>query len=89
MNQIMKMLSQKSPIISALKQGGSPQKIVMQMMQTMGPQNNMFSQMINMANNGQTRDLENMARQIFTQNGRSFDSEFTNFKNMINEPKKQ
>ena len=86
----MKMLSQKSPIINALKQGGSPQKIVMQMMQTMGTQNNMFSQMINMvANNGQTKDLENMARQIFNQNGRSIDSEFSNFKNMINGPKKQ
>ena len=85
----MKMLSQKSPIINALKQCGSPQKIGMQMMQTMGPQNNMFSQMINMANNGQTKDLEKMARQIFNQNGRSFDSEFSNFKNMINGPKKQ
>ena len=45
--------------------------------------------MINMANNGQTKDLENMARQIFNQNGRSFDSEFSNFKNMIYGPKKQ
>ena len=85
----MNMQAQKSPIISALKQGGSPQKIVMQMMQTMAPQNNMFSQMINMANNGKTRKKKNKAREIFNQNGRSFDSEFNNFKNMINETKKQ
>ena len=43
----------------------------------------MLSQLVDMANNGDTNNIENMARQLFQQNGRSFDNEFNNFKGRI------
>lgn len=45
--------------------------------------NPMLSQLVDMANNGNINNIENMARQLFQQNGRSFDNEFNNFKRGI------
>lgn len=41
----------------------------------------MGENLIKLAQNGQTGDIEAIARNIFSQNGRDFDSEFNNFRN--------
>ena len=59
----------------------TPKQMVMNMMKN--NTNPMLSQLVNMANNGNIQNIENMARQLFQQNGRSFDNEFNNFKSGI------
>lgn len=59
----------------------TPKQMVMNLMKDNN--NPMLSQMVDMANNGNIQNIENMARQLFQQNGRSFDNEFNNFKRGI------
>lgn len=59
----------------------TPKQMVMNLMKN--NTNPMLSQLIDMANNGNINNIENMARQLFQQNGRSFDAEFNNFKGAI------
>lgn len=59
----------------------TPKQMVMNLMKNNN--NPMLSQLVNMANNGNINNIENMARQLFQQNGRSFDNEFNNFKGAI------
>ena len=58
----------------------TPKQMVMNLMKN--NTNPMLSQLIDMANNGNINNIENMARQLFQQNGRSFDNEFNNFKGL-------
>ena len=93
MNPIYQMVSQqlatKNPMMATmiknLSSGMTPKQMVMNMMKNNN--NPMLSQLVNMANNGNTNNIENMARQLFQQNGRSFDAEFNNFKNMLHTAK--
>lgn len=59
----------------------TPKQMVMNLMKNNN--NPLISQMVDMANNGNINNIENMARQLFQQNGRSFDNEFNNFKRGI------
>ena len=59
----------------------TPKQMVMNLMKN--NTNPMLSQLIDMANNGNIQNIENMARQVFQQNGRSVDNEFNNFKRGI------
>ncbi len=44
-----------------------------------GNQNPMINNLITMANNGQTKEIEKFARNICNERGINFDSEFSNF----------
>ena len=89
MNPIYQMVSQqlatKNPMMATmiknLSSGMTPKQMVMNLMKSNS--NPMLSQLVDMAKNGNTNNIANMARQLFQQNGRSFDAEFNNFKNML------
>ena len=61
-----------------LKQGGSPQQLFARFMQQ--NQNPMVNNLIKMAQNGNTKELETFARNRFKEQGRDFDKEFLQFK---------
>lgn len=60
----------------------TPKDIVMKMLGNNS--NPMFNNLINMANNGDKKGLENFARNVFKEQGRDFDKEYnelmSNFK---------
>lgn len=60
----------------------NPKDIVMKLLS----QNNnpIFNNLIEMANNGDTKGVENFARNLFREQNRDFDKEFNDFKNMFN-----
>lgn len=62
----------------------SPKDMVMQMLQQSGNNNPIFNNLIDMANKGNTQGVENFARNYFKEQGKDFDKEFNNFKNMFN-----
>lgn len=56
--------------------GGTPQKLLSDLML----RNPMMNNLIRMAKSGNIQDVENFARNIFREQGRDFDAEFTEFK---------
>ena len=60
----------------------NPKDMAMKMLS----QNNnpIFKNLIDMANKGDTKGVENFARNYMKEQGKDFDKEFNNFKNMFN-----
>lgn len=60
-----------------LGKGMSPQQIIAQMI---GKQNPMITNLMNMAQKGDTKGVEDFARNMFKEKGRDFDKEFGEFR---------
>ena len=59
----------------------NPRNIAMQLL---GQNNNpIFNNLIDMANKGDTKGVENFARNYMKSQGKDFDQEFNNFKDMF------
>lgn len=73
--------------LDMLKQfkGKNPQEIAMQLI---GNNNNpVINNLITMAKNGDSKGVENFARNIFKEQGRDFDAEMQNMQSIINQLK--
>ena len=55
--------------------GGTPEKLLSEMML----RNPMMNNLIRMAKSGNIQDVENFARNVFREQGRDFDAEFSVF----------
>lgn len=64
-------------IKSFIGKGLSPEGII----QNMDVQNPMIANLITMAKKGDTKGVENFARNMFKERGRDFDKEFNEFRN--------
>lgn len=64
-------------IKSFIGKGLSPEGII----QNMDVQNPMITNLITMAKKGDTKGVENFARNMFKERGRDFDKEFNEFRN--------
>ena len=60
----------------------NPKNMVMNMLK--GNTNPIFANLIEMANKGDTKGLEQFARNYMKDNGRDYDKEFNDFKSMFN-----
>lgn len=60
-----------------LGKGLSPQQVIGQMM---GNKNPMITNLMNMAQKGDSKGVENFARNMFKEKGRDFDQEFSEFR---------
>ena len=56
--------------------GGTPEKLLSEMLL----KNPMMNNLIRMAKSGNIQDVENFARNVFREQGRDFDAEFSEFK---------
>lgn len=65
-------------IIKNLMNSKTPQEALKQMI---GNRNPMFNNLMQMANSGNNKGIENFARNICKEKGIDFDKEFTNFIN--------
>lgn len=66
-----------------LNNGGSLEKAIQDAMNKTIQNNNsnpMFSNLINMAKEGNTEGIENFARNLFKEQGRDFDKEYAEFR---------
>lgn len=68
-------------IVQMIRKGGNPQQIMINLMEQRMAGTPMGENLIQLAKSGKTADIETIARNFFSQNGRDFDSEFNNFKN--------
>lgn len=70
-------------VIMAMKNGQNPQQIVMNMLQERMSQTPMGQNLIALAQNNQTTQIEQIARNICNQRGIDFDKEFNSFKDSL------
>ena len=64
--------------------GGNPQQVLMKAMGMNGNNNVMISNLMNMANKGDTKGVEQFARNYLKEKGMDFDKEFSAFMNNFN-----
>lgn len=62
-----------------MMQGMTPEKIVMRMSNN----NPMIKNLVDMQKKGDTKGVENFARNIFKEKGLDFDKEYSNMRNMF------
>lgn len=67
-------------IMQLIKGGGSPQQLVMNMLNQQSQQNPMYANIMKLAQNKDTAGLEKIARNLAQERGMDFDKEFANFK---------
>ena len=65
-------------IISMIKNGGNPQQVLMGMLDKTG--NPVLNNLINLAKEGKTKEIEDIARNIVSEQGKDFDTEFNSFR---------
>lgn len=64
-------------MIKTIMSNKNPQQVIQNMIGN--NTNPMLNNLINMAQNGDTKGVENFARNIFKEKGRDFDKEFSDF----------
>ena len=81
----MQVTQQFNPmqVIMAMRNGQNPQQIVMNMLQERMSQTPMGQNLIALAQNNQTAQIEQIARNICNQRGIDFDKEFNSFKDSL------
>ena len=67
-------------IISQIKQGKNPQQLMMSILESNAASNPMMANLLTMAKEGRTADIEAFARNLAQSQGIDFDKEFSQFK---------
>lgn len=70
-------------VIMAIRNGQNPQQIVMNILQERMSQTPIGQNLITLAQNNQTAQIEQIARNICNQRGIDFDKEFNSFKDSL------
>lgn len=71
-------------MIGMLRNAGNPQQVMLNMLQGMSGNNPMISNVLGMVQSGNTRQLEQFARNVCKEKGVSFDEEFAKFRKQYN-----
>ena len=70
-------MNNSNPNLKTLLGGKNPQEVASQLL--MNNTNPIFRNLIKMAQNGDTKGVEEFARNVFKERGRDFDEEFSEF----------
>ena len=70
-------MNSSNPNLKTLLSGKNPQEVASQLL--MNNTNPIFGNLIKMAQNGDTKGVEEFARNVFKEQGRDFDEEFSQF----------
>lgn len=68
-------------VIQMLRNGQNPQQVVMSILQKQ--QNPMAANLVSLAQQGKTKEIEQIARNIMASQGKNFDTEFQAFKSQL------
>ena len=67
-------------LIMQIKQGKNPQELIMNILQAGASSNPVYANLLTMAQEGRSADIEAFARNIAKEKGIDFDKEFSKFK---------
>ena len=69
-------------LVQMIKQGQNPQQLMLSILEGQAG-TPLGANLLKLAKNGQTAEIEKVVRNLYEQQGRDFDSEFKAFKNMF------
>lgn len=67
-------------LIMQIRQGKNPQQLLIGILEANAQSNPVYANLLTMAKEGRTSDIEAFARNLARENGIDFDKEFTKFK---------
>ena len=67
-------------LITQIKQGQNPQQLIMSILESNATSNPVYANLLSMAKDGRTKDIDNFARNVAKEKGIDFDKEFSRFK---------
>lgn len=70
-------------LISMMKNGGNPQQMIMSMLEQSSANNPVLNNLLSLAKEGKTQEIENFARNMLKEQGKDFDTEFNSFKQSL------
>lgn len=70
-------------IIQFIKSGNNPEQMIMSMLQTNAKNNPVMMNVLQLARNGNYKEIEQVARNLAQQRGVDFDAEFSNFRKTL------
>lgn len=70
-------------LIQMIANGANPQQLAMTLLEQQAGNNPMFANLLKLAKNNQTKEIENFARNVCQEKGVDYDSEFNRFKNTL------
>lgn len=70
-------------LIQMIKSGQNPQQLIMYVLEQRAQENPMYANLLSLAKNNQSKEIEQIARNVMKEKGLDFDKEFTNFKNSL------
>ena len=70
-------------LIGMIRQGYNPQQLMLNVLESQMKGTPMGDNLLNLARNGQTKQIETIARNLMSQRGLDFDTEFNNFKKSL------
>ena len=79
------MASNMNPIqvMQFICNSGNPQQMMMNMLEQQSGNNPMMANLLNLAKQNKTSDIEQIARNMLKDQGKDYDKEFANFKRMF------
>lgn len=79
------MASNMNPIqvMQFICNSGNPQQMIMNMLEQQSGNNPMMANLLNLAKQNKTSDIEQIARNMLKEQGKDYDKEFANFKRMF------
>lgn len=70
-------------LIQMIKGGNNPQQLVMSILQQRAQESPMYANLLQLAQGGDQKGLEQIARNLAKERGMDFDKEFANFKQIF------
>lgn len=70
-------------LLGMIKGGMNPQQLVLQILEQNASNNPMFQNLMNLARNNKTSEIESIVRNVSRERGVDFDKEFNNFKHSL------
>lgn len=70
-------------LVQMIKQGQNPQQLMLYVLETQASGTPMGENLLNLARQGRTKDIEQIARNLIQQKGLDFDKEFTAFRRQL------
>lgn len=70
-------------LIQMIKSGQNPQQLMMKVLEQKAMENPMYANLLSLAKNNKTEEIEQIARNVMQERGLDFDKEFISFKNKL------
>lgn len=70
-------------LINFVKSSSNPQQFMLNMLEEKAGNNPMMQNLLQLAKQGKTKDIQQIARNTFKEQGRDFDKEFSDFKKTL------